>query len=270
MGNPIPTQTRTIDPYASYNSDIANRLTRIITDGDDCLIYPSPIEVTAATDTTVLVNAGKCVKDDVVIEIGNITIDLEDSDFYYDDTDGVWDTTGYYYVVLDYQYQKSQTANTSSILVISPSQKYGESGVKYDTSRHLFLACLDVGVDGASYKIDNILENDPDYPTDVYRLIRGMNPNLLNINFIYKSSAYSIKTTDSNIVVTGNTTLTLPLITNTTTKKRIIKGDSSTTTAPIICSGVDTIEGNASISLIGLWNEVTLIPDAINNVWIEV
>ena len=43
MGNPIPVQVRSVDPYASYNSDVVNRLTRIISNGNDCILHSNPI-----------------------------------------------------------------------------------------------------------------------------------------------------------------------------------------------------------------------------------
>jgi len=254
------TQTRTIDPYASYNSNIANRLTRIITDGVDCILYPSLIEVEIVTTTTINVTAGRCVKDDVVIETGAYAIDMTAITDYI--SGAIWDETGYYYVVLDYQYQKVQPANTASIFIIKPS----EIATLYDSDDHLLIACLEVS---GSYQVDAVWTYDPS-DLSVARVLKGIDPNLGLISILEKSSAYTADPSDGIILVTLNTTITLPAITVSTKEIRIIKGDSSATTTTVDCSGADTIEGDASIDMTGQWNEITVIPNSINNVWVEV
>jgi hypothetical protein len=42
----VPTQIRTVDPFASYNSDVVNRLTRMVTrltDGSGVLNSPNDL-----------------------------------------------------------------------------------------------------------------------------------------------------------------------------------------------------------------------------------
>jgi len=172
MGNPVPSQIRSVDPYASYNSDVVNKLTRIISDGKNILLSPSPIDVSSNTETTVKAEAGKAIMQDVLIEIEDIIVDLADTDFYIDSSGGVWNETGYYYVVLHYKYDKTSPPPEASIKIILPSQKANI----YDHNIHLFLKCLEVANEGSGNKIVALWDYDPDDPS-VNRpdLIGGVN-----------------------------------------------------------------------------------------------
>jgi len=158
MGNPVPSQIRSVDPYASYDSNVVNKLTRIISDGENILLSPSPIDVSYVNTTTVKALEGKAIMQDVLIEIQDLNIDLSDIDFYLDSSGGIWNETGYYLVVLHYEYQKTSPPPEASIKIIMPSQKVG----LYDSTKHLFLKCLDVQSMGI---IDDVLDSDPDDPT---------------------------------------------------------------------------------------------------------
>jgi len=160
MGNPVPSQIRSVDPYSSYNSDVVNKLTRIISDGNNILLTPSPIDVSQVDLTNITVLEGKAIMQDVLIEIQDINIDVTDSDFYVDDSGGVWNETGYYYVVLAYEYQKTSPPPEASVMIILPSQR----GTVFDPDKHLFLKCLEVSNPG-SYQIDDLLDYDPDDPS---------------------------------------------------------------------------------------------------------
>ena len=115
MGNPVPSQIRSVDPYSSYNSDVVNKLTRIISDGENILLSPSPIDVSLINTTTVKALEGKAIVQDVLIEIQDINVDLADADFYIDSSGGIWNETGYYLVVLHYEYQKTSPPPEASI-----------------------------------------------------------------------------------------------------------------------------------------------------------
>ena len=159
MGN-IPDQTRSVDPYSSYNSDIVNKLTRIISDGNNILLMPSPIDVSQVDLTNITVLEGKAIMQDVLIEIQDHGIDLTEAEFYVDDSGGVWNEIGYYYVVLAYEYQKTSPPPEASLMIILPSQR----GTLFDPNKHLFLKCLEVSNPG-SYQIDDLLDYDPDNPS---------------------------------------------------------------------------------------------------------
>jgi len=169
MGNPVPSQIRSVDPYASYDSNVVNQLTRIVSDGENILLSPSPIDVSLINTTTVKALAGKAIMQDVLIEIQDINIDPSDIDFYLDSSGGIWNETGYYLVVLHYEYQKTSPPPEAAIKIIMPSQK----ATLFDPTKHLFLKCLDVSNSGLN-EIDDVLDSDPDDPTlDRSELITG-------------------------------------------------------------------------------------------------
>jgi len=272
MSNPIPTQVRAIDPYASYNSNIANRLTRVVTNGEDCLIYPNPIDVEPLSSTTVTVTGGKCVKDDVLIETQDLAIDFTDSTSYISVTGTPFQETGYYYVVLLYTYAKVQPPNEASIGLIHPSQR----GTIYNPSNQIFLKCAEVSSPGVGiYQIDALHNFDPSNPS-VGRNIKGAAPTLGTSGppavFLDKATSYYADINDNTIAVTGNSTIYLPDISTLTQYKelRIVKIDASPTITIVSAQGTNTIEGLASIQLTQQWNEVTLIPKPTQNVWVEV
>jgi hypothetical protein len=159
MGNPVPSQIRSVDPYASYDSNVVNQLTRIISDGENILLSPSPIDVSLINTTTVKALEGKAIMQDVLIEIQDHTVDLTDVDFYVDLSTGVWNEIGYYLVVLHYEYQKTSPPPEASVKIIKPSQK----ATVFDPNKHLFLKCLDVSNSGIN-EIDQVLDYDPDNP----------------------------------------------------------------------------------------------------------
>jgi len=172
MGNPVPSQIRSVDPYASYDSNVVNKLTRIVSDGENILLSPSPIDVSSISSTTVKAETGKAIMQDVLIEIQDIVVDLADIDFYIDSSGGIWNETGYYLIVLHYEYQKTSPPPESSIKVILPSQK----ATLYDPTKHLFLKCLTVTNPGSGNQIDALLDYDPDDPSiDRTNNIGGVN-----------------------------------------------------------------------------------------------
>ncbi len=160
MGNTVPSQIRSVDPYASYNSDVVNKLTRIITDGRNILLTPSPIDVSIIDTTHIRALAGKAVMQDVLIEIQNLDVDVTDIDFYVDSSGGVWNEEGYYLVVLYYEYNKTSPAPVAEIKIILPSQK----ATVYDPTKHLFLKCMNVIDNGGTLEVDSLLDYDFDNP----------------------------------------------------------------------------------------------------------
>jgi len=131
MASNIPSQVRTVDPFASYNSNTVNKLTRMITFNDDVLMEPNSLRLSHTSDATsvgsvIVVSAGQVYKDDTLVEVTtDISVDFNDENFYYD-----WDQptlgfneTGYYYIVLRYRYVKSRPAPQASIQILKPSQR---------------------------------------------------------------------------------------------------------------------------------------------------
>ena len=122
--NIYPVQERTIDPYASYNSDCANRLTRMVSNGSNCIFGPNSLQISKDLTypaTHLVLEPGKCFKDDVLITITNqFTFDMTDPAFYYQAE--ARDIVGTYYIVLDYTYLKSRPAPKASIKILKPDQ----------------------------------------------------------------------------------------------------------------------------------------------------
>jgi len=156
MANIYPIQHRTIDPFASYNSNCVNELTRMVSNGEDC-IFGGPsslqVEIDPAHPTILILRTGRCFKDDVIVEVtSDFTIDFFDPDFYF----SVLPTmTGIYYVVLDYVYVKSKPAPQASVKILRPDQ-HG-----LFTDQFVFLKAVNIILNGASLEISEVFDCDP-------------------------------------------------------------------------------------------------------------
>lgn len=164
MANIYPIQTRSVDPYASYNSNSVNRLTRMITRGNSCLhdIYSIDVEIDSTSPLTcVVVKEGTAFMGDVYIKIeSDLVVDFEDSDFYLDVNP--FNEDGYYYVVLDYYYVKAKPAPQASIKIFKPTQR----ALLESSSRYLLLKVVDVQWNGATFEINPTLyDYDPENVT---------------------------------------------------------------------------------------------------------
>ena len=159
-----PSQVRTVDPFASFNSDTVNKLTKMVTFDEEGLARINDLRVTNANDarsTAVFVSTGFLYKDNVLFDITSQTkVDFNTADHYYDwDSPGLgFNENGYYYIVLNYNYVKSRPAPEATYQIIKPSQRgsysYGGSWV--------FLACVLIsGVGGSGAQIDAIYDYDP-------------------------------------------------------------------------------------------------------------
>jgi len=134
-----PSQTRHIDAFANYNSDIVSRLTRMITRGNNSIHSPHALDViedsTSPLDT-VVVTTGELFKDDILITVDqNFRVDMSDVDFY--ETGPAFNETGYYWILASYTYQKTRPAPTMSITILKPSQTSS-----FDSSTHVFLKAV--------------------------------------------------------------------------------------------------------------------------------
>jgi len=189
MGNPVPEQIRSVDPYASYDSNVVNKLTRIVSDGENILLLPSPIALSLVDTSNIKAETGKAIMQDVLIEIQDINIDLNDIDFYLDPVGGIWNEVGYYLVVLHYEYNKTSPPPEASIKIITPSQK----ATLFDPTKHLFLGVLEVSSPGGIEQIDALLDQ---HPTD---------PSINRDDLINGVSGDNFVATDSNTTGVGNT-----------------------------------------------------------------
>jgi len=157
MSNIFPAQIRTVDPFANYNSNVVNVLTRMITNGTNCLLGNSSLDVTwDGTSRTILtVLPGNCFKDDVLIQVTNsFSVDLSDSSFYINPSD-TFNQTGIYYVVLSYTYSKSRPAPQAAIQVLSPNEISS-----FNTTAYIFLKAITVSYSNPNMLISSISDFD--------------------------------------------------------------------------------------------------------------
>jgi hypothetical protein len=258
MGNPVPTQIRTVDPYSSFESDNVNKINRMITSGDDCLVYPNLPYVEIITSNTIKVHGGNYVKDDVLIETEDLAIDMNDGDYYL--TGSAWASSGTYYVVLKYTYQITSPVPSAQIQIIHPS---GRAAFDADPSPYVFINALTVDTT-SGLEVTAILSTDPDYPTTAKRTIRGGGAGVVNTE-IYTSSTTATGDEDT-ILVSNNTTITLPLASSSDKRLTIINTDGNTTT--INRAGSDTIDGATSVVMNTQYSTIVLLPEGTT--WHEV
>ncbi len=148
-----PTQTRTVDPFAEYNSNVANRFTRMMTGNDNVLMSTNSLALaldTTSPTTVAVVQTGTVFKDDVLIEVTeDHRVDFEDLDNYISPGPG-FNEIGSYYIVLEYTYVKSRPAPEAEIKILKPSQR----ATGYPVDSLLLLGVVKVIQPGASPVID--------------------------------------------------------------------------------------------------------------------
>jgi len=156
MASTIPTQERVVDPFASYNSNIVNQITEIVTQGDEGLLTPNSMQVTIDSISRVAVSTGYAMKDDVLINItAEHIVDFTDTSQYI--SDPLPFTGGYYYLVLNYQYLKQRPAPQASIVILQPTER----GLITSGSTYLLLKVVELDTVGP-HSILNIYDSDPE------------------------------------------------------------------------------------------------------------
>ncbi len=157
-----PTQTRTVDPFAAYNSDVVNTLTTMITNGDDALFSPRAMDVTfdsTSPDRYVVVSTGIAFMDNVLIEItANHSVDFDTASHYFGGS--VVKEPGNYYVVLEYQFVKSRPAPEAAVKIITPTEVSGGSF----GATHLLLKVVQATT--GPWSINTLLDYNPSIPAD--------------------------------------------------------------------------------------------------------
>lgn len=164
MASSIPIQDRAVDPFASYNSNTVNELTRMLTYGEDGLATTKSCDISLDSTSNTLVNlsTGILYKDDVRIEItAEHVVDFKDSIQYYNFDTG-FDEAGYYYIVLEYTFVKSRPAPQAKILIVKPSQR----GAYSPGGSWLFLKAVKVEGPGP-FHVVSVHNSDP---TPLYSL----------------------------------------------------------------------------------------------------
>jgi hypothetical protein len=171
MAIQIPTQVRTVDPFASYNSNIVNKLTRMVGKGDRGLLYENAMDVTidsTDSDSYVVVKPGIAIHDEMLIHFtSEFRLHMRDPEYVIGSASAM-DETGYYWIVLDYTYQKSRPAPTASVKIIKPSDAPSYvSLINTTSSSLLFLKAVHVINSGGVNVVDtsDLRDYDPDNST---------------------------------------------------------------------------------------------------------
>ena len=183
----IPAQERAVDPFASYNSNVVNQLTRIVTQKGQNVNGLIAIHTDLQVDLTttipkyvVKVYPGVAYKDDVFIRLTSPQhgVDFRDSAHYVDFGTG-FDETGYYYIVLEYNYMKSRPAPQAELKIIKPSQRVNFDWSLPSSHDFIFLKAIHVinDPDGPAQIIDqdpdtNRFDADPEDPQARRRYVR--------------------------------------------------------------------------------------------------
>ncbi|MHA1817188.1 MAG: hypothetical protein ACTSX1_14395 [Candidatus Heimdallarchaeaceae archaeon] len=159
MASSIPSQARAVDPFATYNSDTVNTLTRMLTYGENGIATPLSCDVAldSTSNTQVVLQPGFVYQDDVWINIdAQHVVDFTDLDQYYDSGAG-FDEAGWYYVVLEYTYAKSRPAPDAKAIIVKPLQRpaYTPGG------SWLFLKAVKVEWTGFEFVIVGVSNFDP-------------------------------------------------------------------------------------------------------------
>ena len=176
MALTAPNQERSVDPYSNDRfSSVINRLSRTVTAGEDAILFPDEsfnidrFGVDSTSDyKAVYIDHGLAIKDDLLIHIteDDYELDFTDDDFYVDSSPGM-DTTGWYYVVLHYNYSRSFPSPKSYYMIIKDTDTYYTG----NEDAYIFLAAVHIvySVSLMRYEISNadgsVLYYDPNDPT---------------------------------------------------------------------------------------------------------
>lgn len=186
-----PVQERSVDPYSDNRfSSVINKLSRTITNGTDVILFPeesfnttySYVDGTSSYHI-LYIDHGLCIKDDVLVHVteDDYAVDFNDNNFYVDTVPGM-DTTGWYYLVLYYNYSRKFPSPKAYYMIIKDPATYYVG----NEDAYIFLNAVRVRYNSTltRYEIDpstgSILDYDPNDPT----IKREYGNNLFNFSCI--------------------------------------------------------------------------------------
>ena len=144
MASTIPNQERVVDPFASYSSNVVNRLTELITHNEVGMLTVSSMEVvqdSTSPNTTVVVQPGYAIKDDVLIKItADHSVDFTVRENWESDP-GISIPSQTCYVVLKYTYAKQRPAPQAEIKILQSTERNYVQGAG---SAYLLLKVVDI------------------------------------------------------------------------------------------------------------------------------
>jgi hypothetical protein len=171
MSGIIPSQERAVDPFASYNSNVVNRLTNMFTRGNRGIVTVYDLQVTidsTSPNDTVVVSSGYCFKDDVLIEVTADTriqiLGSGSEDSYAHSFNPSSAASGAYYIVLYYNFQKSRPAPQAIFYAVESTNT---SALYSLTGDYVLLKVVNVTGTGLSAVIGSVSDFDSGTPTNV-------------------------------------------------------------------------------------------------------
>jgi hypothetical protein len=155
----------------------------------------------------ITLSAGSVIKDDVLIRIDGITIDFSDEDYYhYKTVPIIWTVPGYYYILLEYTYEKARPAPKPRIQILKPNQRtaYAPGGL------WVLLKVVKVELVGGSLTITELYDYDPESgsPPSIRRIFSspylGLEYDLPVFNFL-RDNGRLIETLNDETLYYGGT-----------------------------------------------------------------
>ena len=158
----------TVRPYASHSSNIVNRLTRIYTYGYSGVTGDKDsfnVTKEVGNVTEVEIQPGKCVIDDVLIELEvPVTVELLDTNNFINNQT-ILTETGYYYLCIYYNYVLSRTLPRAIIQIYHPSLQ----GTYDWQGKYLLIKVLKVENIAGNNRVTEVLDYNPDNVDDYRR-----------------------------------------------------------------------------------------------------
>lgn len=167
----IPTQERVVDPFASYNSNVVNKITQVVSHDVEGLLTVGSLQVTIDSTTpnyVVEVSEGFAIKDDVLIHITSPhRVDFRDADNYVNPSTVLPQQGGYHYIVLDYAYAKSRPAPQASIKILKPTER----NLLSLSTNYILLKIVDLDI-VSPHTIEGVYDYDPENPSNERMYLR--------------------------------------------------------------------------------------------------
>ena len=166
---PVPRQVRSTDAFSENRfSSVVNRLSRIITAGENTILFPYDsflltLDATSCQDITI--SPGLGIKDDVLVQITENTILDCDSTSNYIDVVGGLTESRRYMIVLEYTYARTLPAPQAIYKIIRDIENIYVG----NESKYLMIGLFDVEYDAIllRYYITHVYIETSEYPREV-------------------------------------------------------------------------------------------------------
>lgn len=173
-----PKQLRSLDPFSDNRfSSTINRLSRIVTGGDDVIFHPEASFLFEMVDyRTLRVNPGLCNKDDVLIHVTEpYDLDFMNGEFFVDSDVGM-DTEGKYYILLQYSYFRSLPGPKAYIKIL---RNIDQNYIPY-VHRYLFLGLANVIFSSSNMRYEIVSFDYEDKIRNIYRKYPKLSPDVVD------------------------------------------------------------------------------------------